>query len=236
MIRVVESSFITSATKIEGFPETSCLDFAFVGRSNVGKSSMINTLTNRKLLAKTANTPGKTRLINFFDCRFMTIPQDNQDYFRRDGINAVPTDQTGAVSTTIISSSMPTHFTLVDLPGYGFARVSKAEKDSWKRMINDYLSSRRQLAGVVLLVDSRQAPDPKDIIMINLLRTLDKNFLVTATKCDKISSGQIPSALKKIQTSMQIDSSQLCSFSSVKKRGVEQILNWFETIMGSVVV
>jgi len=220
MMRIVESRFITSAVKTTDYPETTCLDFAFVGRSNVGKSTMINTLTNRKLLAKTANTPGKTRLINFFDCRFITENKPDKDI----------------VGTPFMVSVPQNHFTLVDLPGYGYARVSKNERYSWQKMINDYLNSRKQLAGIVLLVDSRHTPDPKDLLMSDLLKNLCKNFIVATTKCDKIPSGHVIATLKQIQSTLQIAPSQITAFSAVKKTGADFILNWFETIISSVVL
>ena len=204
MIRIVESKFISSAVYQDAYPETVWLDFAFVGRSNVGKSSMINTLTNRKLLAKIANKPGKTRLINFFDCKYQKVVEE----------------ETSAG-----------FFTLVDLPGYGYAKVSKSERDLWKRMINGYFQSRKQLAGVVLLVDIRHEPDPKDAVMVKMLQDMKVNFMVACTKCDKIPAGKIPAAMKQIKNAFRLNDTFLCEFSSVKRTGQEKILNWIETII-----
>jgi len=207
MIRIVESRFITSAVKADQYPPTTTQDFAFVGRSNVGKSSMINALTNRKLLAKTANTPGKTRLINFFECRYQNTPPEPDNIF-----------------------------CLVDLPGYGFAKVSKAERDLWHRMINEYFTQRSQLAGVIVLVDSRHDPDPKDIAMIDLLKKSKIDFFVAATKADKIAKGKHPATLKRFTQAFQLHSTQITAFSAHSNIGQETILNYIETIIKNIVL
>ncbi|MEN6348587.1 MAG: ribosome biogenesis GTP-binding protein YihA/YsxC [Syntrophomonas sp.] len=128
----------------DGFPE-----FALVGRSNVGKSSLINKFTNRKKLAKSSSTPGKTRTINYYLI--------NQKWY------------------------------LVDLPGYGYAKVSKSEKAKWSKMVEQYLSQRRQLRGVIQLLDIRHPPGENDVLMKNWLMDHQIPILVVATKLDKIS-------------------------------------------------
>ena len=122
-MRIKQSEFITSAVKQSQYPVDNRVEVAFVGRSNVGKSSIINALTNRRKLAKVSQTPGKTRLINFFLI--------NNDFY------------------------------LVDLPGYGYAKVSKKEKESWGKVIETYLNGREELKRVILLVDSRHKPTGK---------------------------------------------------------------------------
>jgi len=214
MIRIIESNYITSAVNPKGYPETAWKDFAFVGRSNVGKSSMINALTNRKLLAKIANKPGKTRLINFFEIKFKRSNKTISDAQER---------------VEMVEESTPGFFCLVDLPGYGFARVSKTEREQWQKMIHTFFHSRTQLCGIVLLVDIRHEPDPKDEIMINMLKELNIDFMVAGTKCDKIPKNTIPSQIKKLKEVFCIDASQLCAFSSVKKIGQDKILGWIES-------
>jgi len=211
MIRIVESHFITSAVQADQYPPTITQDFAFVGRSNVGKSSMINALAGRKLLAKTANTPGKTRLINFFECRFTQTDTETH----------IPTE---------------TNFCLVDLPGYGFAKVSKKERDSWHRMITEYFTQRNQLAGVIVLVDSRHAPDPKDVNMVDLLKKSNINFFIAATKVDKIAKGKIPSTLKRFTQAFQLPNTQIAAFSAHTNIGQNDILNYIETIIKNLVL
>jgi len=211
MFRIIDSHFITSAVKSDQYPPTTTRDFAFVGRSNVGKSSMINALTNRKLLAKTANTPGKTRLINFFNCRFQDTNPDPEN----------PIDP---------------NICLVDLPGYGFAKVSKSERDSWHRMITEYFTQRSQLAGVIVLVDSRHAPDPKDIAMIDLLKKSNIDFFVAATKADKIPKGKHPATLKRFTQAFQLQKNQIAAFSAHTNIGQESILIYIETIIKNLVL
>jgi|GEM_PF-20705 len=226
MMRIIESKYITSAINQSGFPDTIWKDFAFVGRSNVGKSSMINTLTNRKLLAKIANKPGKTRLINFFEIKYLAHVQGC--------------------------------FGLVDLPGYGYARVSKSEKEKWQKMINLFFQKRQQLAGVIVLIDIRHELDPKDIVMINMLKDLKICFMIAATKCDKIPKNKIHGQLKKFLNELEkkdvqseiasdkasndslsslnepsIDKIYISEFSSLKKIGINKILQWIEMIICS---
>ena len=224
MIRIVESKFITSAVKSSGYPPTVAPEFAFVGRSNVGKSSMINSLTNRKLLAKIANKPGKTRLINFFECRFLEVESGRLEV--ENGKWKVENGELDEESVKL-ENSQPCHseqsmasqegdginsqfsilnfqFTLVDLPGYGFAQVSKAERNEWQRMISEYFHSRKQLTGVVLLVDIRHESDPKDVIMVKMLRDLGVKFIIAATKCDKIASGKVAATLKGLRAGFEL--------------------------------
>ncbi|MCK5050242.1 MAG: YihA family ribosome biogenesis GTP-binding protein, partial [Candidatus Cloacimonetes bacterium] len=156
-MRIVESKFVKSAVKPVDYHPTAFAEIAFAGKSNVGKSTLINMLLNRKGIAKVSNKPGKTRLINFFEIRFK-IDEKELDGF----------------------------FSFVDLPGYGYAKVSKTQRDSWKKMILTFFENRLQLRGVVCLVDIRHKADPKDILMIQMLQSMNIPFMVAATKSDKI--------------------------------------------------
>ena len=129
MIKIKSAEFITSAVKKNQYPQTGFPEVSFVGRSNVGKSTIINALTNRRKLAKVSNTPGRTRLVNFF---------------------------------LINEAAM-----LVDLPGYGYAKISKTAQAAWGKIIEDYLNSSPNLERFVLLVDSRHKPTGDDVIMMN---------------------------------------------------------------------
>ncbi len=148
-MEIKQSEFTISAVKPEQYPTDNRVEFAFVGRSNVGKSSLINTLTNRRKLVKVSGTPGKTRLINFFII-------NNEFYF-------------------------------VDLPGYGYAKVSKSEKATWGQMMEKYLVNRPQLKKVVLLVDSRHKPTNDDISMYEWIKHYGYGVVVVATKKDKLT-------------------------------------------------
>lgn len=178
--------FELSAGRKNQLPKSNLSEIVFSGRSNVGKSSLINKLVNRKALARVSATPGKTATINFFKvdtCRF------------------------------------------VDLPGYGYAKVAKSEKDRWAELVEGYFAQERNIALVLQLVDMRREPTPDDIDMINFLIESECPFVVVCTKSDK---------LNKTETAAQIDCyNKLFSeaeipffpFSSVKGTGVEELRN-----------
>ena len=183
-----KSEFITSAVRREQYPEDGLNEVAFVGRSNVGKSSIINALTNRRKLAKVSQTPGKTRLINFF----------------------------------LIND----RFYLVDLPGYGYAKVSKKEQESWGKTIETYLTDRDELKRVILLVDSRHKPTADDIMMYEWIKHFGYNCVVIATKADKISRGQYQKHMSIIRKKLQLEKDEkIIPLSSSKKTGVEDVWN-----------
>jgi GTP-binding protein len=189
------SEFITSAVKRNQYPVDVRPEVAFVGRSNVGKSSIINALTNRRKLAKVSQTPGKTRLINFF----------------------------------LINDEMY----LVDLPGYGYAKVSKKEKESWGKTIETYLVEREQLKKVVLLVDSRHKPTADDILMHEWIKHFGYKVIVIATKSDKLSNNEIGKSKKLIKETLKLGADdEFYLFSSVKKNGKEELI---DNIFGDLV-
>ena len=148
MVIIKSADFITSAVRKEQYPELNLPEVAFVGRSNVGKSTAINSITNRRKLARTSSTPGRTRLVNFF------------------GIND--------------------KMVLVDLPGYGYAKISKTEKAKWGKIIEDYINKSENLKRFVLLVDSRHKPTEDDLVMLNYMRHFGKEIVVVGTKLDKL--------------------------------------------------
>lgn len=163
-------------------------EIAFAGRSNVGKSSLINLLTGRRKLAKVSQNPGKTRTINFFNI---------DDAWR-----------------------------IVDLPGYGYARVSKAESESWGKMMEDYLETRESLVSVVQLVDCRHEPTAQDIQMFEYLRYYELAHLVVATKADKLSKNELSKNLAMIRKNLKLTSDEkLLAVSVLKKTGVDILLD-----------
>ena len=185
---IKNSEFIISAVKRNQYPIDGRNEIAFVGRSNVGKSSIINALTNRRKLAKVSQTPGKTRLINFFLI--------NNDFY------------------------------LVDLPGYGYAKVSKKEKESWGKTIETYLTDRDELKRVILLVDSRHKPTADDIMMYEWIKHFGYECVVIATKADKISRGQYQKHMSIIRKKLQLEKDEkIIPLSSSKKTGVEDVWN-----------
>lgn len=160
MSKVTSVEFVTSATSPSGFPATDLPEIAFVGRSNVGKSSLLNALVNRRNLARTSSTPGKTRQINFFRVN-----------------NAC-------------------HF--VDLPGYGYAKVAKTEREAWRRTIESYLVRRDQLRLVVSLIDVRHDPTVLDRELADWLESIERPFVIVLTKSDKVKAGDVANRKRQI--------------------------------------
>ena len=186
--------FIISAVKPEQYPVEPLPEVAFVGRSNVGKSSLINRLLNRKKAARVSSKPGKTQTINFF----------------------------------LINQA----FHLVDLPGYGFAKVSKTQKEQWGKMIEKYLLIRKPLRAVIQLVDIRHAPSKEDINMYHWLAHFGVPTAVIATKADKISKGQWQKHLKVIRESLEMSKqTPLLLVSSETGVGKEEIWDMLEEIL-----
>ena len=185
---IKSSEFICAAVKPSQYPQDSVPEIAFTGRSNVGKSSLINLLLNRRKLAKVSATPGKTRTINFFSI--------NGGEFR-----------------------------LVDLPGYGYAKVSKAETADWGKMMESYLSKREGLKAVVQLVDSRHAPTAQDKQMYEYLRYYGLDGIVAATKADKLSGSELSKNLAMIRRELQLtEGDALIPVSALKRTGTEELL------------
>ena len=192
IIKSVE--FLTSAVRKDQYPPEDVPEIAFAGRSNVGKSSLINLLTNRKKLAKVSQNPGKTRTINFF-----------------------------TVNGT---------FRIVDLPGYGYAKVSKAEAEMWGPMMEDYLSSRPDLLKVVQLVDIRHAPSAQDRQMYEYLQYYGLDGLVVATKADKVSRGEAAKNIAVIRRDLKLKKGdRVIPVSALNKTGTEEILAAMEEIL-----
>ena len=186
--------FLTSAVRKDQYPPEGVPEIAFAGRSNVGKSSLINLLTNRKKLAKVSKNPGKTRTINFF---------------------------------TVNGS-----FRIVDLPGYGYAKVSKAEAEKWGPMMEDYLSSRPDLLKVVQLVDIRHAPSAQDRQMYEYLQYYGLDGLVVATKADKVSRGEAAKNIAVIRRDLKLKKGdRVIPVSALNKTGTEEILAAMEEIL-----
>jgi GTP-binding protein len=194
-MHVKSTVFIKSATKPAHYPESDLPEIAFAGRSNVGKSSLINVLVNRKKLVRTSSTPGRTQLINFFD------------------VNEA--------------------FTLVDLPGYGFAKVPLDVKRQWGPMMETYLSSRANLQGVVLILDIRRIPRDEDLQMLTWLRTFSVPPLLVVTKCDKVSKNERERQMALIAKELGVSKSELIPFSALSREGLAAIWLRIETLLAS---
>jgi GTP-binding protein len=183
-------NFLKSVTQLDQRPTPPKPEIAVIGRSNVGKSSLINTLFNRKNLAKISSTPGKTRLINYFSI-------DNLLYF-------------------------------VDLPGYGYAKLSKRMRSGWQKDIEDYLKNNQELKLVFLLLDSRHEIMDNDRMMIDWLQHYRISYIMVLTKSDKISNNQYRA--RSLKLSKEYPNQEILRFSSKNKTGREDILHILEKL------
>jgi len=182
----MDVEFIKSAFQEKHYPPPDRPEVAFAGKSNVGKSSLLNTIVNRRKLARTSSTPGRTQAINFF--RFGTS------------------------------------LYLVDLPGYGFARVPMTVKKSWGQMVEDYLRTRHTLKAVVVILDIRRDPSTGDENLINWLNYYHIDPIVVLTKADKVSRQQAQNRSKLITDSLKtVSFSEPVIFSSLKRQGVTEL-------------
>ena len=187
-MKIKEATFITSVAGVDKFYKTDKPIIAVAGKSNVGKSSLINMLANRKKLAKTSVTPGRTRLINYFDFG---------------------------------------EFVLADLPGYGFAKVSKEEKLKWASLMEDFLASQK-ICLVISLVDIRHNPTQDDIMMLNYLYHYAIPFCIVATKADKLSKSKIKPQLMEIAKHLRVGISDLTATSAQTSLGKDALLALIE--------
>ena len=191
-IKNVELSIVCGITS--KLPETDRVEVAFAGKSNVGKSSLINALMNRKALARTSATPGKTQTINFYNVNDIMY--------------------------------------LVDLPGYGYAKVSEAEKVKWGQLIERYLHTSKQLKAVFLLIDIRHDPSANDKMMYDWIVEQGYNPIIIATKLDKLKRSQVQKHVKMIKEGLQlIPGTTIIPFSAETKQGREEIWDLMESFL-----
>jgi GTP-binding protein len=189
---IKSAEFVTSAVKPQQYPQWNLPEIAFAGRSNVGKSSLINTLLGRKHLVKTSSTPGRTQLINFFS------------------IN----DDVG----------------FVDIPGYGYAKVPASVKKGWGMMIERYLSARKNLKGVVLILDIRRIPGPEDMTFTDWLDHYNIPFIRVLTKADKLSKAQQIKQQRIIADSLLLTINDFILFSAKSGAGKNEVWEAIETL------
>lgn len=182
------------AVKAAQYPDEGVPEIAFAGRSNVGKSSLLNLLTRRKSLARVSGSPGKTRTINFYRIN---------DEFR-----------------------------IVDLPGYGYARVSKSESEKWGAMMEGYLENREGLLKVIQLVDIRHKPSTQDVQMYEYLKYYNLDGIVVATKADKVSGNKRSKSLAEIRRTLGMDKGdKVIPVSALKRTGYEELLDEIEKLL-----
>lgn len=194
MMKIIKSDLHAIAVNKSQYPQDHLPEIALAGRSNVGKSSFINSMINRANLARTSGKPGKTRTINFYiinDC-----------------------------------------FRFVDLPGYGYAQVSKTEKDKWGKIIELYLTERKNLKEVILIVDIRHEPTEQDLQMYQWILSFGYRGLVLATKADKISKGNYQKQIKIIKDKLGVkDTSLIIPYSADKKINKDKVWQILEPIL-----
>jgi len=193
-MKITSAEFVKSVANIKDIPKHNLKEIAFSGRSNVGKSSLINCLLNRKKLARTSVTPGKTRQLNYY--------RINEQFF------------------------------FVDLPGYGFAKVSKAEMVTWRQLIEEFIITSRNLRRVISIIDSRVGPTELDMQLIEWLDSLHKPLLLVATKTDKLSRSQLLNQMMKF--SKQVEpyyKKPIIPFSAINGTGKQAIWNEILTLL-----
>ena len=185
-MKIISAEFLTGAVSCKQYPDSVCPELAFVGRSNVGKSSLINSLLNRKKLVKTSQTPGKTQEINFF--------------------------------------KINNNFIFADLPGYGFAKVPQVVQKRWKKMIEDYLLKRETLLAVIFIIDMRRNPSPLDLDLKMWLETNGIEYLLVATKMDKLSQSEVKKQVNKLKVAYSNEGEdKLLVYSSKSGRGRKEL-------------
>jgi GTP-binding protein len=182
-MKITHAEFKAAASTPESLLKDWRPEVSFMGRSNVGKSSLLNSLLNRKGLARTSSTPGRTQTINFFLI--------NQEFY------------------------------FVDLPGYGYAKTSKENRQTWGRLIEKYLAERKQLVLSILIVDARHEPSPLDLQMKTWLQHYGLNYLVVSTKFDKLSFSERSKSLQRVQKTL--DTELVLPYSSLTREGSSQV-------------
>lgn len=193
-MKIIKSDLDTVAVKPSQYPPDTMPEVAFAGRSNVGKSSLLNLLTNRKKLARVSGSPGKTRTINFY----------------------------------IINGA----FRIVDLPGYGYAKVSKSTTENWGDMMETYFKNRDGLRRVIQLVDIRHKPSAQDVQMYEYLRHYGLDGIVVATKADKVSRNEMQKNIALIRKTLQLSKEdKVIAVSALKKTGCEELLCEIEKLL-----
>lgn len=193
-MKILSAEFQKTATRRDEWPGERLPELAFVGRSNVGKSSMLNAMCRRRALARVSNTPGRTQALQFF-----------------------------RLELSLAKDAPPIPVSFCDLPGYGYAKVPKGEKDRWAKMIEEYLSGRGELEAVVLIVDARHEPSESDREALAFLRAQGRQVLVAATKVDKLAKSHRFGALRTVEKALDLPAGSAVPFSAVEGTGTDAL-------------
>ena len=192
-MKITSAELKIMATRRSQYPEDRKSEFLLVGRSNVGKSSFINTLLGRKNLARTSSHPGKTQTLNFYEV--------NKDFY------------------------------LIDVPGYGYAEVSKKRREKFGKMIEEYLETRKQLKRVFMIIDFRHKPTEDDVLMYNFLKYYNLPVTIVATKADKVGASKRDKCKKQLTDTLDlVVGDDLVIFSSITKEGKDRVLKTIEDL------
>lgn len=194
----IKAHLAVCAGKQDQLPRDRKPEIALAGRSNVGKSSLINCLVNRKGLAHTSNTPGRTQTLNFYN---LESPGEVKPFY------------------------------LVDMPGYGYAKVNLGRRDEWKQLIDGYLSTSENLKAIIQLIDLRHPPQPLDIQMTEYLLSNNFPFLLVGTKADKIAKTKVNESMLVIAEELNIDSINTLAFSAETALGRDNLWNWVKSAL-----
>ena len=198
-MKILNAQYIKSCINICDFPSANIPEIAFVGRSNVGKSSIINVLLSRKDIARISKQPGKTRKINLFNVIY------KDEYDKEHNI----------------------YFT--DLPGYGFAKVPQIMLNKWKRLVENYITKRENLVGIIVIIDVRHKVDIKDYELVQWLKFLGREFIIVSTKCDKISKSQYRKRVQYFVREFSIKEDEIILFSAKNKIGRLNVWDWINS-------
>jgi len=201
-MKVLSADFVKTATRQGEWPPEPLPELAFVGRSNVGKSSMLNALCRRDRLARVSGTPGRTQALQFFKLQVQPAP-----------------------------AARPVAISFCDLPGYGYAKVPRGERDKWARMIEEYLAGREELRAVVLIVDARHEPQPSDREALAFLAARGRPVMVAATKMDKLAKSHRFGAVRAAEQALGLETGSVVPFSAVEGTGTDALWKRFHDLV-----
>lgn len=228
-MKILSARYLTSVVEESKILSDEMKEVAFVGRSNVGKSSLINALVGQKGLAKTSSTPGLTKMINYFVVEF--AGQKIAENEEKNTQNSQKNDDFSAKTEEKRTGTKNTHYVrIVDLPGYGYAKTGQKHIANWAGLMEKYLTLSPNLVTVFVLVDCRHAPSELDKMMLDFLNTYQIPYVVIATKVDKLAKSKIPQACTAIARELGVRKEIVMPFSSENFFGKERLLEYIESV------